>query len=248
MKIAKVIPIHKNGERCQFTNYRPISLLPQFSKILEKLFVNRLDKYIEKHNLLSDNQYGFRVKRSTSMAVMELVEGISNAIDNKEYTVGVFIDLQKAFDTIDHSILMNKLERDGIRGIAYKWMKSYLDDRYQYVEINNVKSNQLKVTCGVPQGSVLGPKLFILYINDICSVSKLLKCVLFADDTTLYCSGKDLEQLLTTAEKELTYLHQSSFLIYLSLNIKKTKLIIFGTRQMKNVSKIRVNGIEIERV
>lgn len=91
-----VIPIHKNGERCQFTNYRPISLLPQFSKILEKLFVNRLDKYIEKHNLLSDNQYGFRAKRSTSMAVMELVEGISTAIDNKEYTVGVFIDLKKS--------------------------------------------------------------------------------------------------------------------------------------------------------
>uniref|UniRef100_A0A669C5X4 Reverse transcriptase domain-containing protein n=1 Tax=Oreochromis niloticus TaxID=8128 RepID=A0A669C5X4_ORENI len=248
MKTAKVIPIHKNGERCQFTNYRPISLLPQFSKILEKLFVNRLDKYIEKHNLLSDNQYGFRVKRSTSMAVMELVEGISNAIDNKEYTVGVFIDLKKAFDTIDHSILMNKLERYGIRGIAYKWMKSYLDDRYQYVEINNVKSNQLKVTCGVPQGSVLGPKLFILYINDICSVSKLLKCVLFADDTTLYCSGKDLEQLLTTVEKELNILKNWFDVNKLSLNIKKTKLIIFGTRQMKNVSKIRVNGIEIERV
>ena len=112
MKTAKVIPIYKSGERHQFTNYRPISLLPQFSKILEKLFDHRLETFIEKHNLLSDSQYGFRAKRSTSMAVMEL-EGISTAIDNKEYTVGVFIDLKKAFDIIDHSLLMNKLERCG---------------------------------------------------------------------------------------------------------------------------------------
>ncbi len=143
------------------------------------------------------------------MAVKGLVEGISTAIDNKEYTVGVFIDLEKVFDTTDHSILLNKLQTYGIRGIAYTWMKSYLKDRYQYVQLNNVKSNKLKVTCGVPQGSVLGPKLFILYINDICNVSKLLKCVLFADDTPLYCSGKNLEQLLSTAENELNILKKT---------------------------------------
>lgn len=134
MKTAKVIPIYKSAERNQFTNYRPISLLPQFSKILEKLFVHRLNNFIEKYNLLSDSQYGFRTKRSTSMAVMVFVEGISTAIDSREYTVGVFIDLKKVFDTIDHGILMSKLERHGIWGIVYQWMKSYLKDRYQYVQ------------------------------------------------------------------------------------------------------------------
>lgn len=108
-------------------------------------------------------------------------------------------------------------------------MKSYLDDRYYYVQLNNVKSNQLKVTCGVPQGSLLGSKLFILYINDICNVSKLLKCILFADDTTLYCSGKNLEQLLTTAENELNILKNWFDINKLSLNLNKTKFIIFGT-------------------
>lgn len=114
---------------------------------------------------------------------MELVEEISTELDNKEYTF--FIDFKKAFDTIDHGLLMIKLERCGIRGIAYSWLRSYLDDRYQHVQINNVKSDLLKVTCGVPQGSVLGPELFVLYINDISKVSKVLKIVLFADDTNL---------------------------------------------------------------
>ena len=105
MKIAKVIPIHKSGDIHSFSNFRPISLLPQFSKNLEKLFVNRLDNFIEKHNLLNEHQYGFRSKRSTSMAVIDFIEQISTAIDNKEYTVGIFIDLKKAFDTIDHLLL-----------------------------------------------------------------------------------------------------------------------------------------------
>ncbi len=126
MKTAKVIPIFKNGDRHQFSNYRPISLLSQFSKILEKLFVVRLDKFIEKHNLLSDHQYGFRANRSTSLAVMKLVEQISMATDNKEYTVGVFIDLSKAFDTIDHQLLLKKMERYGVRRIALEWLKSCL--------------------------------------------------------------------------------------------------------------------------
>ncbi len=129
MKTANVIPILKNGDRHSFSNYRPICLLSQFSKMLEKIFVHRLDHFIDKHRLLSDHQHGFRANRSTSMAVMELVEDISSSMDNNEYTVGVFLDLKKAFDTIDYGLLMMKLERYGIRGKAFAWIKSYLDDR-----------------------------------------------------------------------------------------------------------------------
>lgn len=248
MKIAKIIPIFKSGDRHLFSNYRPISLLSQFSKILEKLFVCRLDNFIDKHKLLSEHQYGFRANRSTSIAVMEMVEEISTSMDNNEYTLGVFLDLKKAFDTIDHGLLMRKLERYGIRGKAYFWLKSYLDDRYQFVQINDVRSDLMKVTCGVPQGSVLGPIMFVLYINDICEVSKILKMVLFADDTNLYCSGKNLEQLLNTVEIELMILKKWFDDNRLSLNLSKTKFIIFGNRKSINKVKIRINNEEIDRV
>lgn len=123
MNTAKVIPIYKSGDRHKFSNYRPVSLLSQFSKILEMGFAHRLEHFIEENNL-SDHQFEFRENRSTLMAVMQIVEEIATAIDKKKYTVGVFIDLKKAFDTIDHNLLMEKLERYGIRGIAYSWLKS----------------------------------------------------------------------------------------------------------------------------
>ena len=248
MKTAKVIPIYKNGDRHSFTNYRPISLLPQFSKILEKLFVCRLDTFIEKHNILCDQQYGFRENRSTSMAVMSLTEQIATAINNKEYTAGVFIDLKKAFDTIHHEQLLMKLKYYGIRGVAHSWLKSYLEDRFQYVQINNEKSNMQKVKCGVPQGSVLGPKLFILYINDICKVSELLNFVLFADDTNLFCHGKNLNELLKTMEGELNRLKIWFDINKLSLNINKTKLMIFGNQKIDDEITLRINNVPIERV
>lgn len=224
MRIAKVIPIYKNGERQAFSNYRPISLLPLFSKILEKVFANRVESFVDKHNLLSIHQYGFRTNCSTSVAVMKLVEDISTAMDNREDTIGIFIDLKKTFDTIDNNILLHKLERYGFRGIANTWLKNYLDNRCQYMQINDVRSNMLKITQGVPQGSVLGPKLFILYINDICSVTNEFNYVLFADDTTLYCSGENLELLLSKAKKGLQRLKNWFDLNKLSLNIDKTKL------------------------
>ncbi len=244
MKTAKVIPIFKNGDCHCFSNYRPISLLSQFS-ILEKVFVRRIDNFIDKHKLLSDHQFGFRTNRSTSMAVMELVEEISSSMDKNEYTVGVFLDLKKAFDTIDYGLLMMKLERYGIRGKAFAWIKSCLDDRHQFVQMNNVKSDLMKVTCGVPQGSVLGPKLFVLYINYICKVSKVLKMVLFADDTNLYCSGKSLEQLLITVEIKLRVFKKWFDDNRLSLNLSKTKFIIFSNRQSNNKVKLMINNEEI---
>ena len=248
MKTAKVIPVFKTGDKHQFTNYRPVSLLSQFSKILEKLFVDRLDNFIEKHNLLSDSQYGFRTSMSTNMALMELTEEITNSIDKGKYAVGIFVDLKKAFDTINHDILISKMERYGIRGVVLKWLKSYISNRQQFVQLGNHKSSFLEIKCGVPQGSVIGPKLFILYINDIYKVSKKIKIVTFADDTNILCSGDNLQQLLDMVKMEINKLKIWFDVNKLSLNLNKTKLMIFGNRKIDARVQLVVDQVEIEQV
>lgn len=202
MKTAKVIPCYKAGDCYILSNYRQISLLSQFSKIMEKIFYIRLHDFITKHNILYDQQYGFRKNRTTSMALMEFVEEITTAIEKRRYAVGVFLDLKKAFDTVDHNLLIIKLQKYGIRGVALAWIISYLYNRNQYVQMGQVKSQFLGVKCGVPQGSVLGPLLFILYINNICEVSDILRFTLFADDTNLFCCGDNLEKLLDEVGEE----------------------------------------------
>ena len=141
MKIAKVLPIFKNDDPKCVSNYRPVSLLPQFSKILEKIFNNRLVKYLNKYNIICDSQYGFRQNHSTELAILEMVEKITDSIDKKRIPMGIFIDLKKAFDTIDHEILVNKLKFYGIRGVALDWLKSYLNNRKQYVNFNGTSSD-----------------------------------------------------------------------------------------------------------
>ena len=190
MKIARVIPLLKNGDVKEFSNYRPVSILSQFSKILEKVFHNRLMSFINDKQILNNSQFGFRKNMSTAMAIIELVEEITTAIDEGKTTVGVFINLKKAFDTVDHNILAKKLEHYGIRGLAKDWVCSYLANRTQYVCINYSNSDCLDVKCRVPQGSILGTALFILYVNDMCNVSKSLKSILFADDTNLFMQGR----------------------------------------------------------
>ena len=159
MKMAKVIPVYKAGDKHLYTNYRPISLLSQFSKILEKIFAARLDSFIDKHNILIDSQYGFRSGRSTTMALMELVEQLTSSIDNNNYAIGIFIDLKKIY----HDILLSKLERYGIRGVGLNWVKGYIENRYQYVQIGEHKSASSLITCGVPQGSILYKHINYLY-------------------------------------------------------------------------------------
>ena len=152
IKIAKIIPLFKSGVKTNFTNYRPVALLPQFSKILEKLFCKRLNEFIDKNKLLSDSQYGFRLNRSTSLAILELVEEISTALDKKIILFAFSSIKKKAFDTIDHTLRCKKIEHLGIGGIVNDWLKSYLSNRKQYVELIKIQSELLKVINGVPPG------------------------------------------------------------------------------------------------
>lgn len=221
MKIAKVCPIYKSGAKNEFINYRPISILPSFSKIFERVIANHILSYIDKNEILSKSQFGFRKNHSTYMAMMQFHDKVTEAIDKNEFCVGIFIDLSKAFDTINHDILLQKLNAYGIRGTPNLLIKNYLLNRIQYVEYKNCQSKMSTITCGVPQGSILGPLLFLLYINDMSETSKLLYFILFADDTNILYSNQDIWQLMKIVNSELLILSDWFKANKLSLNIKK---------------------------
>jgi len=227
LKIAKVIPIYKKDDSALVSNYRPISLLPSISKILEKIVHKRLYNFLNSNNLLIPNQYGFRKSHSTDYALIKLYDKIIHSLSNKEHTFGIFMDLSKAFDTINHEILINKLHNYGIRGTSLSWFKDYLKNRKQYVVYESEKSQELNITCGVPQGSILGPLLFILYINDIVKSSQLLTFIIFADDTNILYSHKDLNTAISTLNNELSRIQLWFKCNKLSLNIKKTNFMYF---------------------
>ena len=246
LKIAKVIPIFKSGNSDLVSNYRPISILSVFSKIFEKVMHSRLQKYIFDKAILHGSQFGFRSKLSTCMALLDLLDKLSSSIDNGEVTVGLFIDLAKAFDTVDHKILLNKLQHYGIRGIALKWFQSYLSNRKQCVTVNGQSSDFAIITCGVPQGSILGPTLFLLYINDLALVSKLFQIIMFADDTNLFVRGKSVEQIKNQINTELLIINEWFKTNRLSLNLDKTTYVIFGNKKFDDI-KIYFRDVEIKR-
>ena len=186
LKLAIVKPLFKNkGDNAMFGNYRPISLLSTISKVFERIVFNQLYSYMDSNNLFLNSQYGFRKNHSTEYAALEFVDRIAKDLEAKKVPLSVFIDLSKAFDTLDHGILLKKLKYYGIKGTALKWFESYLSNRQQMVNYDGTLSVKLNLSTGVPQGSILGPLLFIIYMNDIVGASALFHDILFADDTSL---------------------------------------------------------------
>ena len=231
LKIAKVIPVYKSEDPCLFVNYRPISLLSNFSKFFERVVYNRLIDFVQKYDILYNCQFGFRKNHSTALACIHLINKIASAIDRHETTAGVFLDLSKAFDTIDHQILFGKLEHYGIRGLALEWIKSYFSCRQQFVQFNSTCSSKQTIKCGVPQGSILGPLFFILYINDLPHASQLTQPLLFADDTSIFYSHSDPKRVQSVLNDELRNYDMWLKCNKLSVNIKKTNYVIFKPRQ-----------------
>ncbi len=227
-KTAKIVPIFKGGDKINLDNYRPISLLDNFSKIYEKIMHNRLSTFLEAKDLISEYQFGFRKSHSTIHPIILAQNFISEALNNKQHVIGIFCDLRKAFDCVDHKILLNKLTKLGISGSELKWFSSYLENRSQFVSLGDIKSKILTTNIGVPQGSILGPLLFLVYINDLpdCSV---LKAFLFADDTNLLAAGPNIAELYERVQFEFNKVCQFFFKNKLVIHPTKTKFIVFTT-------------------
>ena len=243
LKLAKVLPIYKNEDEQMIQNYRPISVLPFFSKIFEKIISIYITDFIEENGLFYSNQFGFRKSHGTNHAIIYLVEKVSKALDTGQFVIGVFLDLRKAFDTVNHDILIKKLESYGIRGNILNWLKSYLSNRTQYVHYNGYDSDKKTVTHGVPQSSILGPLLFILYINDFSRSSDLLFSILFADDTSVFIEGTNYDKVIDIVNKELELINIWLIANKLTVNIKKTHYMMFHRTRIKyNIRDITING------
>lgn len=266
LKTSIVIPIFKNGDRQDILNYRPISLITNFAKIVEKILKSRVAKYIEKYNLLSKMQFGFQQGKSTQDAIINLTERIYSALDEGKPSLCVFVDLAKAFDTVSHELLLNTLEDMGFRNNALKLFKSYLTGRKQCVKINDVQSSYINIEHGVPQGTVLGPILFTVYINGLYSAGSTSDIVSFADDTAFFYKGNTWNELKTIVETDMNIIMDWFNHMLLTINIKKTQYIPFcpnssgspqftdldiqlagETQVLKSATEVKYLGIMIDR-
>ena len=255
MKVAEVVPLHKGGDKSQETNYRPISLLTTLSKILEKVMYKRVYKFLNSTNQIYNKQYGFRSKHSTEQAVSEIIGKILKNAEKRIPSVALFLDLSKAFDTLEHSIVLLKMERYGIRGCALKWFESYLNNRKLLAKCvttssgSVTKSDVRDIEFGTPQGSCLGPLIFLIFCNDLRLNLEFLDCVQFADDTSLIFGHKDRKFLTFAIEHDLMTIQDWFNANKLTLNVTKSVYVVFGdhNNSLKNVT-LKIGNTQIPKV
>lgn len=230
-KMAKVIPLHKKGDKLLIENYRPISLLCTLSKVLEKIIFNKITLFLNKHNILSNCQHGFRKGKNTHSAILQFIMNLYENLNNNKKCIGLFMDLSKAFDLVDHVLLSEKLFKYGLRGKIHKWLQSYLSNRKQIVEIAGVRSNVKDINIGVPQGSVLGPLLFLIFVNDLpCIDTHNNNLTMFADDNTYLMSGPSIDTAIESLQNIIDRFVKWFKTSRLHLNISKTVFINFTPR------------------
>ena len=245
LKIAMIKPIYKSGDKKQPNNYRPISILPFMSKILEQLIHSRLIKHLTDNALIHENQFGFQKNRSTYMPLLILQEIITKSFEEGEHVLGIFLDLRKAFDTVDINILLGKLKRLGIRSKSFQIIQSFLRNRKQCVKIGQSISSYRQVTMGVPQGSILGPVLFLIYINDLPQISPHITCLLYADDTAILIKHKSPNKLQKIVDEVMPKVSDWFCANLLSLNAAKTFTQHYSNTYPQLRLKVSINGEDV---
>jgi hypothetical protein len=248
-KCAKVTPIFKQGIRNEMNNYRPISVISVMAKAFERIVYNQLYAYMLEHDLLSEHQSGFRSLHSTATALLEATDSWAYNIDRGNINAVVFLDLKKAFDTVNHEILLSKLRNYGIHGVAYKWFKSYLEDRRQKCFVNGSLSKKCSLKCGITQGSML---LFLVFINDLPNCLSNSHPRMYADDTNLTYSGSDINTIQFHLNEDLENINEWLISNKLTLNMTKTEYMLIGSRQrlstLSDNPSFEINGIPLDRV
>ena len=247
LKTARVVPLFKEGSKTNILNYRPISTLSIYSKIFEKLVHKRMVSFISRYNIIKPNQYGFQTNKSTSDAIIEFLENINDSFNENKHHLSIYLDFSKAFDTVCHEILLKKIEHMGFRGPILQWITSYLTNRKQFVTIGDASSPLLDISMGVPQGSTLGPLLFILYINDMSNSLSCLKTIHFADDSTLHLTMNKNENIALRVNAELAIINTWLISNKLFLNIDKTKYMIFSIKDKPPDLRLEIGNSLIQR-